>query len=220
MSERKILALPRERFFKQIGNDRSYFNGYSHCHYDVGRLNVSDGDFVLKKPAEIDKSLKQPIPYVVVIDSNNRILQYRRASGGNENRLHNKLSIGIGGHIELCDLEEVRNNTKLNSSRILLIELVLVAARRELQEEIGIVPNTIKQYGYVNDDLTPVGAVHFGLVYMFFVSDEEKKLIKTNHEMEDVEFVDVDKICDGDLSKYEDWSRLMLPSFYNTQGPR
>ena len=54
--------------------------------------------------AESDPSHKQPIPYIMIVNPNEKtIFIYQRASDKNyahESRLHGKLSWGIGGHVE------------------------------------------------------------------------------------------------------------------------
>src|SRR5690606_104411 len=51
---------------------------------------------------EEDPTLLQPIPYVVVTrmaGENRQIFTYERLAGGGERRLHGRLSIGVGGHM-------------------------------------------------------------------------------------------------------------------------
>src|SRR5688572_3846683 len=60
------------------------------------------GFFVERARGEETPAWKQAIPYCVVADEERVLLMKRRAKGG-EARLHGKLSIGVGGHINPID---------------------------------------------------------------------------------------------------------------------
>lgn len=110
------------------------------------------GFFVERERAERTPAWKQVIPYCVVT-SGERILLMKRRSKGGEARLHDKLSIGVGGHINPVDREAGS-------------DLVLAAARREIAEELEVRGEyELRLLGYLNDDSNPVGAVHVGLVF-------------------------------------------------------
>ena len=81
------------------------------------------------------------------------VLVVKRLKKGGEARLHDKLSIGIGGHINPIDAEKDD------------LDLFTAATLRELEEELFIDGTyTTKAVGVLNDDSNPVGAVHVGLV--------------------------------------------------------
>jgi len=109
------------------------------------------GFFVERRRAEQDPSLKQIIPYCVVA-SGDEILWLRRHRTQGESRLHDKLSIGIGGHIEPVDAEA--------GSRGVLA----AGALREVEEELAGVETRFAAVGVLNDDSNAVGSVHFGIV--------------------------------------------------------
>ncbi|MBI4682240.1 MAG: hypothetical protein HY757_03975 [Nitrospirae bacterium] len=54
--------------------------------------------FMSRDNAEYDFEHKQVIPYVIIRNGNNYLL-LKRLTGQTEKRLHNKYSLGIGGHI-------------------------------------------------------------------------------------------------------------------------
>jgi predicted NUDIX family phosphoesterase len=111
------------------------------------------GFFVERERAERTPAWKQVIPYCVVTSGERVLLMKRRAKGG-ESRLHDKLTIGVGGHINPVDRELDERG------------LVRAAARREIAEEIQIEGEyDLRLAGYLNDDSNPVGAVHLGLVF-------------------------------------------------------
>ncbi|RKY20940.1 MAG: hypothetical protein DRQ55_06010 [Planctomycetota bacterium] len=109
------------------------------------------GFFVERRHAEQDSSLKQIIPYVLVTCRDEVLLLQRKASGG-ESRLHGKLSIGVGGHVNPIDGVEGA-------------DVLEAGCRRELEEELVIdTPYTLESRGVINDESGDVGSVHFGLV--------------------------------------------------------
>jgi predicted NUDIX family phosphoesterase len=112
------------------------------------------GFFVERARAEISPQWKQIIPYNVVLVGD-EVLLLRRTARGGEARLHDKLTIGVGGHLNPVDLEDgaqARNPLPRGT-------------RRELEEELEIEGEwDIEPIGLMNDDSNPVGAVHVGVV--------------------------------------------------------
>ena len=98
--------------------------------------------------AEEDPTHKQVIPYLVLRDGERWFLMRRTRAGGDA-RLHDLWSIGVGGHLNPGDGD------------------VEGGLRREWAEEL--VADFEPEYapvGLLNDDTTPVGAVHVGFVYV------------------------------------------------------
>ena len=97
---------------------------------------------------EEDPAWKQVIPYLVLRDGDAWFLMRRTRAGGDA-RLHDRWSIGVGGHLNPGDGD------------------VLGGLRREWQEEvIADFEPSFEAVGLLNDDTTPVGQVHLGLVYL------------------------------------------------------
>jgi predicted NUDIX family phosphoesterase len=112
--------------------------------------------FVERRKAEQDSSWKQIIPYVVVTRGDSLLLLERTKRQG-EARLHGKLSIGVGGHINPIDGDGAVADVD--------VDVLDAGCRRELEEEIAIrSPYTLQAVGVINDDASDVGSVHFGLV--------------------------------------------------------
>lgn len=126
---------------------------------DFIRELVGRAFFMSRPEAEIDPSFRQVIPYVLVHYGDKFLTVTRRATQ-TEVRLHNKVSFGIGGHINPVDSE---------SENILETGL-----RRELSEELMIdnppCLNDLKLVGTLRDDVNEVGLVHFGLVLRWDVT--------------------------------------------------
>jgi len=117
-------------------------------------LISSSARFLDRGSAEDDPSLKQIIPYVLVCH-NGQFLAYRRTEKQGENRLHNKLSIGFGGHINPSDTADLKGEN-----------IVLSGLVRELNEEVFIkAVGELAFVGFINDDSNAVGQVHLGVVF-------------------------------------------------------
>ena len=119
------------------------------------------GFFVERRHAETDATLKQVIPYCVVLRGDDVFLTERTARGG-ESRLHGKRSVGIGGHVNPPDdtCGTVRDPTPAGKA-----DVVARALDRELDEELEFSGGrSTRVVGVLNDDSTDVGSVHFGLV--------------------------------------------------------
>jgi predicted NUDIX family phosphoesterase len=117
-------------------------------------LSAADIRWIERSEAETNNAYKQIIPYVVVRQSMGRILCYPRH--GAESRLHGLISCGIGGHIDIHDVQDTFEKT------------VITGMIRELREELaGFREDQIDLVynGIIHEADTDVGQVHLGLVY-------------------------------------------------------
>ncbi len=121
------------------------------------------GFFVERARAETSPQWKQVIPYSIV-ECDGRILVVRRLRKGGESRLHEKHSIGIGGHINPEDLSG--ESDRAQGAR----NPIDAGTRREIGEELAVRgAYDIRRVGLLNDDSNPVGAVHVGVVQVISV---------------------------------------------------
>jgi len=151
--------------------------------------------YLNRSDAEQDKRYKQLIPYVLLICAD-RILRYRRGRGGQETRLHGLYSVGIGGHISEEDHGLFSNNRGYQEGM-----------RRELIEEVAIDEAKEAAVAVINDDSTEVGYVHFGVVHVMPVANEN--VAGRRSGIVGPEFIPiVDAVKDP--SGYESWSRFCL----------
>ena len=106
------------------------------------------GRFEPRAAMERDPAYKQVIPYLVLRDRGRYFLMRRTRAGGDE-RLHERFSIGVGGHVNPGDVDLAGGLT------------------REWSEELAadFVPE-FRLLGLLNDDETDVGRVHLGVVYL------------------------------------------------------
>ncbi len=106
------------------------------------------GRYLPRSTVEHDPGYKQLIPYLVLRDGGRYFLMRRTRAGGDA-RLHDRYSIGIGGHVEPGDGDLVGG------------------LRREWREEIEAdFEPQVRAVGLVNDDTTDVGSVHLGIVFV------------------------------------------------------
>ncbi|HEY2084078.1 MAG TPA: hypothetical protein VGI88_14950 [Verrucomicrobiae bacterium] len=151
--------------------------------------------YLNRSEAELDRRYKQLIPYVLII-CNDRILRYRRGKGGGEKRLHGLYSVGVGGHISEEDnglFSQAGGYTE--------------SMRRELMEEVAIGEAKEAVVAVINDDSTDVGYVHFGVVHVMHVDNED--VAGSRSGIVAPEFLPIADAV-GDVASYESWSKFCL----------
>lgn len=158
MSE-KILVVPRKSLFGEK-NER-YFEGFQERkNLELENIIKKHSKFILRKessplqpiPAEQDESMKQIIPYII-FRHKDRYFVYKRLLKSEEERLRQKFSIGIGGHINPIDIKKG--------------DILWEGMKREFDEEVEYPYDyKAKILGFVNDEKDPVGRVHFGVVFL------------------------------------------------------
>ncbi|WP_321492304.1 phosphoesterase [uncultured Desulfobacter sp.] len=121
--------------------------------------------FVRRGVAEEDRQKKQIIPYIVLqtVDGNMTAAYNRQ---GSEKRLHDLWSIGIGGHINPGD-------QAMDSDRF--ENILQNGMQRELNEELTRQEpdDTTEFIGIISEDITPVGSVHMGAVFLIRTQNPE-----------------------------------------------
>jgi predicted NUDIX family phosphoesterase len=164
------------------------------------------GFFVERAYAERTSALKQVIPYNVVV-RDGEVLCLRRSKQGGEARLHDKLSIGVGGHINPIDLPAPGDAP--GSERR---DPIPAATRREVaEEELEIEGEwSARAIGILNDDSNPVGAVHVGLVQVLEVHGA---VAVSETEQLSGQFASVRELTTmlAGGANFETWSSLLIP---------
>ena len=195
--EEEILVY-QTSLFKELG----YFNGFCPNVEKYIQPITDAARFVPRPSAEEDPSLKQIIPYVL-IRYKDHYYRYKRTRRGEEERLHAKYSIGVGGHINPFDKFDLFAATK---------SVIEMAMEREVAEEVIIdTTYTAKCVGLLNDDSNEVGQVHFGIVYQLDV-DEPKVEIREKGSFTQGSFVDVSSLR-RDFDLFETWSQILIESY-------
>jgi len=154
--------------------------------------------FVERDRAEHDPSLKQIIPYAMVITKSMTCATYCRA--GNETRLRGKWSVGIGGHVGDDDHDHGCS----------IPQAILQGLRRELAEEISGINNApLKFIGLINEERSQVGIVHLGLVFM--VSLAETDACNPGKELKNFTWKPFQELFDTrNQNQFELWSQLAV----------
>ncbi|MFT5198228.1 MAG: putative NUDIX family phosphoesterase [Planctomycetota bacterium] len=158
-----VFVVPREKLFPD-----SYPHGYLPFGESSSRSNSlqgvlqqrveEHGFYVEREYAERTPGLKQIIPYTIV-ERGGEVLCLTRTKSGGEARLHDKLSLGVGGHINPIDLTPGPEGQNARNP------IARATEREVLEEELFVEgPHELRSVGLLNDDSNPVGAVHVGWV--------------------------------------------------------
>ncbi|HZW33837.1 MAG TPA: phosphoesterase [Isosphaeraceae bacterium] len=152
-----------------------------------------------RSQVEEDPAFKQIIPYVV-FRAGDTVFCYTRGRSQGEARLHRLRSLGVGGHVS----EEDAGGGKSWGA-------YEAAMRRELDEEVVLAsPGRIRQVGLINDDATPVGRVHLGVVHLFEL--EQPAVAPREEGLAEAQFLAMETIANL-RAEFETWSQICIDSF-------
>ncbi len=153
------------------------------------------GRFSPRSRVETDPSIKQLIPYIVLYHDDS-LFCVRRLKTQSEERLHNLMSVGIGGHMNPIEANEQ-------------FDVILAKnAHRELHEELVLKDEgNIHWAAIVNDDSNPVGQVHTGLIGL--VSTHPLGIRVRERDKMSGGFQPYEKLMDS-IDGFETWSQLVL----------
>jgi predicted NUDIX family phosphoesterase len=202
VAEEQILVVPTG-LFHELG----YFQGFSAA-VDRYLPRLLEGNKVEYRPRgqmEEDPNFKQLIPYALFRwkDSTGTVhlFEYQRGSGQGERRLHAKHSVGVGGHISSIDA--AAGHTE---------HVYREGMRRELAEEVIIDTRFTESIaGLINDDETPVGRVHLGVVHLCDV--DEPHIRPREPDILDARFRPVNDILPR-LGEFESWSEIAVRALF------
>lgn len=193
MNTEQILAIPTENVWNILNYQEK--GVIKALDVDIMDKLLLHGVFRPRNILEEDSSYKQIIPYAVICYGN-EVYMFRRLNKQTEARLHNKCSLGVGGHMnpygDKIDIDYLHHELE-----------------REMHEEVklgeGCEIVDMKPVGFINDDLSEVGKVHLGVLYHITVSN--------NHiEINETEKMTGEWVAISDLTKYysnmETWSQL------------
>jgi len=196
----QILVVPRKKLF----DGKPIPHGFNNADLKGFIERIHQNAYFIDRPkAENDPQLKQIIPYIIVT-CQNKIYALQRQITQTEKRLHNKHSIGVGGHIN-----PVADNQ--------IAGIIEKGLERELHEELCI--NCDYDYeliGYINDDTNDVGKVHFGMVYRLIVKDE-KAVSVAEKDMMIGQFMSLPEL-EKLYPFLESWSQLVFTAHKNKLG--
>jgi predicted NUDIX family phosphoesterase len=149
-----------------------------------------------RSQVEEDPGFKQIIPYVV-FRCGDAVFCYLRGKSQGEARLHRLRSLGVGGHVSEEDAQGGKSLDAYES-----------AMRRELDEEVVVAsPGRISRVGLINDDSTPVGQVHLGVVHLFYL--ERPQVTAREEGLADSGFIPLATILPA-RHEFETWSQICI----------
>jgi predicted NUDIX family phosphoesterase len=156
-----------------------------------------------RSEVEDDPGYKQIIPYVV-FRCNGNVFCYTRGKSQGEARLHRLRSLGVGGHVSE---EDAQGGKDLNAYE--------AAMRRELDEEVAVAsPGRIGRVGLINDDSTPVGQVHLGVVHLFEL--EQPQVTAREEGLAEAGFLPLSSVLTIQ-HEFETWSQICIDSILRTR---
>lgn len=144
MSEEHVLVVARDRLPDAANWYGLRTDGLGACLDLIGR----EGRYAPRTAMEQDSSFKQVIPYIVLRDGDRYFLM-RRTRAGADQRLHDRWSIGVGGHLNPGDGD--------------LHDGLLREWHEELEADFE---PAFEPLALLNDDTTDVGSVHLGVVFV------------------------------------------------------
>jgi predicted NUDIX family phosphoesterase len=190
-------------FRSNLLNEIGSFQGYTLDteRYLSAIFDTANHFFISRSIAEQDQRYKQIIPYVSLRHKNLLLSYVRGAEGGGEQRLAGLRSIGFGGHIEPFDRLGALTGR----------ELYLFAMERELREEVSFgTPCKERIVALLNEDTTPVGRVHFGILHLIELT--EPTVAGLEQGIADIGFFSIGELKTM-FPQLERWSQIALQVF-------
>src|SRR5262245_24157759 len=193
--DEQVLVIPRS-----VLVDAGLFQGFSPRtdHYLPRLLNREHLRYLRRADAENDTTHKQIIPYVV-LKWRDQLFHYTRGKRGSETRLQALRSIGVGGHINPMD------DTLFEAP-------YREAMLREVAEEVVLdTPYEERCIGLINDDSTPVGSVHLGIVHVFDLAQPAVK--RREQVLTQAGFAPLAELW-SQREDFETWSQYVLAALH------
>ncbi|MGL6095715.1 MAG: phosphoesterase [Fimbriiglobus sp.] len=190
-TDERVLCVPTAHF-----RAAGYFHGFRPADpaYRAALLDPTAYTFRPRSEVETDPEFQQLIPYVV-LRHGNTVFHYRRGAGGTETRLLARRSVGIGGHIS--DADAAGPGDPYHTGML-----------RELAEEVNVGTRwTETGGGFINDDSTPVGSVHLGVVHVFEL--DEPAVTPREAGIAAAGFAPLAELL-ASREEFETWSRFVL----------
>jgi predicted NUDIX family phosphoesterase len=187
----RVLGVPTAVF-----HEAGVFQGFSpRADYYLPRL-LDSGHLSYRPRGEVetDPSFKQIVPYVI-LRWQDQVFHYTRGKAATETRLRALRSIGVGGHIQAEDGSLFDPPYREAMFREVAEEVFLESAYEE------------RCLGVINDDRTPVGQVHLGIVHDFSLA--EPKVRRREQGLTRAGFAPLAELR-GQREEFETWSQFVL----------
>lgn len=192
----RVLVVPR-KLLDEIG----VFEGIRTAGLEPAVVRLVDPAnhfFMDRAAAEEDPTHKQLIPYCI-FRCGDRILHYTRGKAGGESRLHAKISVGVGGHVNPVDMDGGKSGS----------DAYHAAVTREIEEELNLPEkHTHRIIALLNDDSNPVGQVHLGIVHL--VDLESDAVSSREDALLDLAFTPLSELNGPMFDRLETWSAFCI----------
>lgn len=190
-AERVMVVLREDLFGGDVWNGIRAEDSRKYLKVITGKHKFS-----ARGEVEQDPRYKQIIPYLVY-EFEGKIFVMKRKATHTDKRLANKISIGVGGHI---NKEDVKSNNPVEW------------ARREFEEEIEYSGKLKTEFlGILNHDANDVGLVHVGLVFKVIGDSANIKIRDEHKEGELMSMVELGK----KYKAMETWSQIVYDFLTN-----
>jgi predicted NUDIX family phosphoesterase len=196
VSSERVLVVPGAEL-DRLGR----FQGFSaEADRYLSALLVPElAQFRARSEVEDDPSYKQIIPYVVFRHAD-EVFCYTRGKSQGEARLHRLRSLGVGGHVAEADADGRAT-----------FEAYETAMRREMDEEVAVsTSGQMRRVGLINDDSTPVGRVHLGVVHLYEL--DQPRVEPRELGLADCGFVPLAELP-ALRERFETWSQICIDAF-------
>lgn len=161
-------------------------------------LDPTNHFFMDRAAAEDDPGHKQLIPYCI-FRCGDRILHYTRGKSGGESRLHAKISVGVGGHVNPIDTGGGRTGP----------DAYHAAVTREIEEELDLPEeHEHRIIALLNDESNPVGQVHLGIVHLVDLKSDE--VVSREDALADLGFSTLADLNGVSFERLETWSQFCI----------
>jgi predicted NUDIX family phosphoesterase len=200
-----IYAIEVDKLFSGVDK----FNGFIEVDQNI-LVNIQKNTKIMRRgECENDLTIKHLIPYIFLTTPTNKIFVTRRTSNQTENRLHNKASIGIGGHVgEFSNSMSIYTNVLFGAIRELNEELYGVGIEVLMAQHLNL-----KLVGFVDRNADEVSQVHFGMVFHLLVDTDMASEIRIKETKNMIgKWMDVDDAFM--IDNYELWSKTLLDEIW------
>ena len=192
----EVLVVPRA-----LLNEIGAFEGIQTAGLETAiarLLDPANHFFMDRAAAEEDPSHKQLIPYCI-FRCGDRILHYTRGKAGGESRLHAKISVGVGGHVNPIDTDDGRTGS----------EAYHAAVTREIEEELDLPEDhTHRIIALLNDESNSVGQVHLGIVHLIDLKSDA--VASREDALLDLGFTPLADLNGSLFERLETWSQFCI----------
>ncbi len=172
-------------------------------HLDAGiqpmvDLTKAEPRFIFRYQAEQNPRWRQLIPYIVLRQAD-RLWLTKRLSTQGESRLHNRFSLGVGGHINPIDAEGT--------------SALLAALYRELEEELYLGnnwrPTDPQPVALINDLSNAVSRDHLGVVFILDIPPHVSVEVREKDKMLG-QWVEASRVRELYYEQLESWSQIVF----------